>query len=158
MGIIENWHLLQSHCRHFEKTFIEMFLELSSISDKNFCPLLSFTGCHGNKNAKKKINRKKYLALTSSAPPPAHLTKTKEEEMKKKSWIWILCHSLIVHNFTGIPSSSPTPTPPFKKQIFLELDSLSKFLLESLKLELYDFRSYSLMIICFWKYGLYEMC
>ena len=85
MGIIENWHLLQSHCRHFEKTFIEMFLELSSISDKNFCPLLSFTGCHGNQNAKKKINRKKYLALTSSAPPPpAHLTKTKEEEMKKK--------------------------------------------------------------------------
>ena len=27
MGKIEKWHLLPSHCRYFDKTFIEMFLE-----------------------------------------------------------------------------------------------------------------------------------
>ena len=32
MGKIEKWYLLPSHCRYFNKSFIEMFLEKSSIS------------------------------------------------------------------------------------------------------------------------------
>ena len=32
MGRVEKWHLLPSHCRYFNKTFIEMFTEKSSIS------------------------------------------------------------------------------------------------------------------------------
>ena len=32
MGKTEKWHLLQSHRRYFDKTFIEMFLEKSCFS------------------------------------------------------------------------------------------------------------------------------
>ena len=91
------------------------------------------------------------LALPSRAPPPLPPHK---KDKNKKSLIWILGHSLNVHNFTGIPSSTPHPhpIPPFKKRpgfgFFVKIH-----LLESLKLELYDFRRYSFMII-FWTYGL----
>ena len=30
MGKNENWHLLQFHCRYFDESFLEMFVELSS--------------------------------------------------------------------------------------------------------------------------------
>ena len=32
MGKIEKWHFLPSHCKYFDKTFTEIFLEYSSIS------------------------------------------------------------------------------------------------------------------------------
>ena len=57
MGRIEKCHLLSSHCRYFNKTFIEMFLEKSSISYVCFGSRLIFIGCNGNQNAKK-INKK----------------------------------------------------------------------------------------------------
>ena len=83
------------------------------------------------------------LAL-SSPTPPSPLTKIKEEK-NEKSWIWIVCHSRNVHNFTGIPSSTPHPhpTPPYpsKKIFFPGFGFFVKIhLLESLKLELYDSR------------------
>ena len=40
MGKIEKWHFLPSHCRYVDKTFIEMFLEMSTISYVFFGPLL----------------------------------------------------------------------------------------------------------------------
>ena len=97
------------------------------------------------------------LALPNPPPPP--LLPIPKKGKNKKSWIWILWYSLNVHNFTGTPSSAPNPDriPPLKKipwfGFFVKIH-----LLESLKLELYEFRSYSFMIIYFWKYGLYEMC
>ena len=35
-GKNENWHLLLSHCRYFDKSFTEMFLEWSSTNHMNF--------------------------------------------------------------------------------------------------------------------------
>ena len=49
MGKNENWHLLLSHCRYFDKGFIEMFLEWSSTKRTN---LLYLIGYHGNQKAK----------------------------------------------------------------------------------------------------------
>ena len=44
MGRIEKWHLLPSHCRYFNKTFIEVFLEKSSIwlMYWSYIPLINF--------------------------------------------------------------------------------------------------------------------
>ena len=63
MGKNENWHLLLSHCRFFDKTFTEMFLEWSSTNHMNFVQLLNLIGCHGNWNAK---FAKKYSKILSS--------------------------------------------------------------------------------------------
>ena len=51
---------MSSPCRYFEKTFIEMFPEQSSISHIILYPLLIFIGCHENQNAKNRI-LKNYL-------------------------------------------------------------------------------------------------
>ena len=42
LGRIEKWHLLSSHCRYY-KTFIEMFLEKSSISRVCFGSIFGVT-------------------------------------------------------------------------------------------------------------------
>ena len=48
----ENWHLLLSHCRYFDKTFIEMFLERSSTKHSFLLQPLNLIGYHGNPKAK----------------------------------------------------------------------------------------------------------
>ena len=35
MGKNKNWHLLMSHCRYFDKSFIEMFLQDSLLVDQD---------------------------------------------------------------------------------------------------------------------------
>ena len=49
----ENWQLLLSHCRHFDKSFTEMFLEWFSTKP------LNLVGYHGNQKAKFAKNIKK---------------------------------------------------------------------------------------------------
>ena len=51
MGKHENWHLLLSHCRYFDKSFTEMFLEWSS-TKHTFSVVTSLVGYHGNQKAK----------------------------------------------------------------------------------------------------------
>ena len=51
MGKHENWHLLLSHCRYFDKSFTEMFLEWSS-TKHTFFVVISLVGYHGNQKAK----------------------------------------------------------------------------------------------------------
>ena len=58
MGKIEKRHLLSRNCRHFDKTFIEMFLEKSFVSHI-FGLLLVCIGCHENHNEKKKKKKEK---------------------------------------------------------------------------------------------------
>ena len=59
-GKSENWHLLISHCRYFDKSFSEIFVEWSSAKP------LNLIGCHGNqkvnfwKNIKKSTPQKLY--------------------------------------------------------------------------------------------------
>ena len=67
MGKIAKWHLLPSHCRYFDKTFTEMFLEKSWIRHIILWPLLLFIGCHGNQNRKK----------IEPPPPPNPSSETK---------------------------------------------------------------------------------
>ena len=59
IGRIENWHLLRSHCRYFDKTFIEMSLKKSSFSHVCFGPLLILMICNGNQTAKTEKRRKR---------------------------------------------------------------------------------------------------
>ena len=90
------------------------------------------------------------LCTPSPPPRPSHTPHKNKKGKNKKFWISILCHSVNVHNFTGIASSTPIPSHPTLHQnfFFLDLDFFVKIhLLVSLKLELYDFRSYSSMII-----------
>ena len=110
----------------------------------------------------RKENPQKLTQLSPTPPPPPprplHLIKTNKGK-NKKSWIWILCLSLNVYNFTGIPSSTPSPPYPTPQFFFPGFGFLVKIhLLESLKLELYDVRFYSFMTIFIWTYGLYVMC
>ena len=70
MGKIEKWHLLPSHCRYVDKTFIEMFLKKSSISFIVFGPTVPFTGCHGNQNAIMMEKKNTYKIISSEATGP----------------------------------------------------------------------------------------
>ena len=42
MGKNENWNLLLSHCRYFDRNFTELFLEWSSTSYMNFVQISEF--------------------------------------------------------------------------------------------------------------------
>ena len=67
IGRIEKWHLLPSHCKYFNKTFIAMYLEMSFVSPVCFGSLLIVIGCNGNQNAK--IMRKKVQKIYKKLSP-----------------------------------------------------------------------------------------
>ena len=48
----KNWHLLLSHCRYFDKSFTEMYLEWSSTKHTFLLKPLNLFGYHGNQKAK----------------------------------------------------------------------------------------------------------
>ena len=54
-GKSENWPLLLSHCRYFEKNFTEVFLELSSAKHIIFVKISEFDWLPWQQKCKKKI-------------------------------------------------------------------------------------------------------
>ena len=58
-GKNENWHLLLFHCRYFDKSFLEMFVEWSSTKYTFLSKTLNLICCHGNQKVKFAKNIKK---------------------------------------------------------------------------------------------------